>query len=124
MGTKKSRFARGVDDGFHVVQVALERLAAGGGQAVLGLGHPALEVPLAGDVAGFVKLAGMYAAVAVGRLQEILEVVEAQVLVDSQGADDAQAHPFVDKAFEVERRTRDPLGIRQAPESSFVVSMR
>src|SRR5215203_7523343 len=38
MGTKKSRFARGVDDGFHVVQVALERLAAGVGEPVLGLG--------------------------------------------------------------------------------------
>src|SRR5947199_4002673 len=98
----RSPLPRGLDDRFHVVEVALQRPPSRGGQPVFGLRHPPLEILLTGDVAGLLELAGMDAQVAVGRLEQLLEVVEAQVVVDRQRADDPQPHSLVDEAVEVE----------------------
>src|ERR1700704_2387590 len=97
-----SPLASGVDDRFHAFEVALQGAAAGVGQPVLRLRHPPLEVLLAGDVAGLFQLAGVDAQVAVRRLEQLLEVVEAQVIVHRQGADDAETHPIVDQAVEIQ----------------------
>src|SRR6185312_8768590 len=81
-----SPFPGGVDDRFHALEIALQGAAAGVGQPVLRLRHPSLEVLLAGDVAGLFQLAGVNAEVAVRRLEQLLEIVEAQVIVHRQGA--------------------------------------
>ena len=61
---------------------------SGGGQAV-SLRHAALEALLARDVPGVFELARVHAQVAVGRLEQPLEVVERQRVVHRERADDA-----------------------------------
>src|SRR5580704_16352058 len=46
-----------LNEGFHVVQVLLQRLAAGVGQRVLGLGHAAFKALGATDVPGLLQFA-------------------------------------------------------------------
>src|SRR5258706_14246990 len=82
---------RGADDRFHVVEVLLERAAAGGRQGVLGLRDAALERLLRGDVTGLLELAGVDADVAVRGLEDGLHLVERNGGRHGQGADDGQA---------------------------------
>src|SRR5260370_42713287 len=89
---------RGMDDGFHVIEVALERPLAGGRQAVLGLRQAADERLVALDVAGLFELARVYAEVAVGGAQQALEIVEAQALLHGQRRDDPQPHALAGRA--------------------------
>src|SRR4051794_30149648 len=63
------------DDRLHVGQVTLQRPPAGGAQAVLGARHPALERLGAHDVSGLFELARVHAQVAIGGLQQPLELV-------------------------------------------------
>src|SRR5262249_55526114 len=89
------------DERFHVVEVALERAPSGRRQAILGLRQAPLEGLRARDVLGVLELARVDAEVPVGRLQELLEIVERERLVDREGADDAETHPFVDEPVEL-----------------------
>ena len=100
-GPQRSRVL--ADERLHVGQVALQRAPSRGAQAVLGAGHPALERLGAGDVAGLLELAGVHAQVAVGGLQQPLELVEGERLVDRERAHDGEPHPLVDEAVELER---------------------
>ena len=84
-------------------EVLLERAPAGGGQAVFRARHARRERFLDGDVLRVLELARVHAEVAVGRLQQALEIGERQAFVDRQRADDAQPEAFVDEAIEAER---------------------
>src|SRR5512147_1390516 len=98
---KKLPSARGVNQGFHVIEIPLQRPAAGSGQAVFGAGRAALERLGAGDVVGVLELARMHAEVAVGDLEQTLELVEAGPLHTGERRHDAQADPLVDQAIEL-----------------------
>src|SRR5579864_5165807 len=102
VGPRCSGVPRGMDDGFHVIEVTLERPLAGGGQAVLGLRQAADEGLVALDVTGLFELARVHAEIAVGGAQQALQVVEAQPLVHGQRRDDPQPHALVDQAVELE----------------------
>ena len=93
-------FAGDADPFFHLVEVFGEGAAAGGGEAVLGAGDAAFKKFHAGNVLRFFELAGVDAEVAVGGLEDALEVVEAEGVVGGEGADDAEANAFVDQAIE------------------------
>src|SRR5262252_1304219 len=56
-------FARRLDQGFHLVQVAFQSAPAGSGQTIIGPGHAAFERFLASNVLRFFELAGVYAEV-------------------------------------------------------------
>src|ERR1051326_4935431 len=66
------------DDRLHVAEVAFERLATGGGQAILGLGRAPVEIFFADDVLRLFQLARVHAQVSVRRVQELFEVVEGE----------------------------------------------
>src|SRR5258708_18554979 len=87
-----------LDDGFHVVEVPLQRAAARGRERVLRLRHPPVERLLRVDVAGILELAGVDPDVAIGRLEDALPLVERYAETDGQGADDGQARLPVDDA--------------------------
>src|ERR1041385_7332723 len=92
-----------LDDGFHVREVLLERAASRGRQAKLGPRHPPFESLVADDVVGLFELAGVDAQIAVGRLQQRLQVVEAETIVDRERADDAEPKSLVNQPIELER---------------------
>src|SRR5262249_49923281 len=69
------------DDRFHVDEVLLECATAGSGQIVFGPRDAAFERLLAHDVLGVFELSRMHAQVAVGRVEQALEVVEREALV-------------------------------------------
>jgi hypothetical protein len=56
------------------------------------------------------------AQVAVGRLQQPFQVVERQLLVHRERADDAEAQPFVNEP--VERQRAALVGLRLLPPNS------
>src|SRR5207302_1998861 len=84
----------GADERFHVVEIALQGAPTRGRQPVFGLGDAAGERFAARDVLRFLELAGVHAQVAVGRLEERLQLVEGQRVVHRQRADDAEADPL------------------------------
>jgi hypothetical protein len=57
-----------------VVEIPLERVAAGRGEPELGLRQAPLEGLRAGDVAGILEFAGVDAEIAVGGLKKPLEI--------------------------------------------------
>ena len=81
---------------FHVIQVALEGAPAGGSEAVLGLGQPAVKHFDAVDISRFLELAGMDGEISVRGPQQRFQFVEGQPGVHRQGADNSQAHALVD----------------------------
>src|SRR5213076_1725364 len=91
----------GVNQRFHVVQVALQRAPPGSGEPILGLRNPSLERLRASDVLRLLEPARVHAQIAVRRLEQGLELVEAQRLVDGQRAHDAKAHALVDQPVEL-----------------------
>src|SRR2546422_3072239 len=104
----ESALAHGADERFHVVQIALQRAAAGVGQAVLGARHAPVERLEALDVVSVLEPARVDAQVAVGGLHQTLELIEAEPVIDRQRADDAEAHALVDHAVEQHRRPGPP----------------
>src|SRR5438105_5921516 len=94
------------DQGFHVVEIALQGAAARSRQPVLGLGDAAGERLAARDVLRLLQLAGVHAQVAVGRLEEPLQLVEGQRVVHRQRAHDAETHALVDQPVELGRAQR------------------
>src|SRR5438876_7298905 len=94
------------DERFHVVEIALQGAPTRGRQPVFGLGDAAGERFAARDVLRFLELAGVHAQVAVGRLEERLQLVEGQRVVHRQRADDAEADPLVDQPVQLGRAQR------------------
>src|ERR1700688_473286 len=110
-----------MDDRFYVIEVALERPLAGGGQPILGLRQAADERLVALDVTGLFELARVHAEVAVGGAQEALEVVEAQPLVHGKRRDDPQPHALVDQPVEIESGAGGAFRGRRARSDGAVV---
>src|SRR5205809_719749 len=96
-----SALAGRADQGFHVVEVALQRAAAQRRQPVLGLGDPARERFATGDVLRLLELACVHAQIAVRRLEEGFQLVERQRVVARQRTHDAEAHSLVDQAVQL-----------------------
>ncbi len=74
-----------------------------GAQPVLGARHPALERLGAHDVVRLLELARVHAEVAVGGVEQPLELVEGERLVHRQGAHDREAHALVDQPVQLQR---------------------
>src|SRR5881296_2428146 len=98
---KSSPVTGGVNQRFHVVQVALQRAPPGSGEPILGLRNPPLERLGAGDVLRLLEPARVHAQVAVRGLEQRLELVEAQRIVHGERAHDAEADPLVDQPVEL-----------------------
>jgi len=84
----------------HLVEVLGEGAASGGGEAVFGAGDAGFEIFQAGNVIGFFELAGVDAEIAVGGLEDALEVLEAEAGVGGEGADDSETNALVNEAVE------------------------
>src|SRR5262249_53250528 len=85
------------DDRLHVIEVALERPAASGGQPVFRLRAAALEGLGARHVLGVLELSGVDAQVPVGRLHQCLEFVEGERVGGRQGAQKSEPKPVMDE---------------------------
>src|SRR5690606_34204203 len=90
-----------LDQGLHMSNVTIQRLAPCIRQPVIGARHAAIEALVAGDVAPILKLAGVGTQVAVGGTKQGLEFIEAERIVCRQGADHGQPGPLVDQAIEI-----------------------
>src|SRR6266516_911758 len=82
----RSARARCANQRFHVVEVALERPPAEGGESVFRLGDSGLERLVACNVFRVLELACVHAEIAVARLQQRLELVERETLADRERA--------------------------------------
>src|SRR2546422_3202972 len=111
-----SPLSGGVNQRFHVVQVALQRAPPGGGEAILGLGNPPLERLGARDVLCLLEPARVHAQVPVRGLEQGLELVEAQQIVHGERAHDAEAPPLVDQPVELG-------GARSAPAAPLALEL-
>src|ERR1700694_173210 len=93
--------ACGTDQRFHVVEIALERPPAEGGEAVFRLGDAPGERLGAGDVFRVLEFARMDAQVAIRGLEQPLELVERETLAHRQGAHDGEPDALVDQPVEL-----------------------
>src|ERR1019366_3193105 len=102
-GIKKDSllFTRGLNERFHVIQVALQRTPPGGRQPVIGARHTTGEALGAVHVPGFFQLPCMNTEVTVGSIQQFLEFAEGQRLVHGEPAENAQTEALVDQAVEL-----------------------
>jgi hypothetical protein len=94
--------ASGLNESFHVIEVTGESFPPVFSEPVFGFRHAAFERFAALHVAGFFELAGMDAEIAVGCIEQLLEIVERDVFIRREGADDPEADPFVNDT--VQRR--------------------
>src|SRR5450759_3356749 len=93
-----------LDDLFHPVEVALQGPASRGAQPVFGLRHAPFEVLVALHVARLFQFASVDTEVPVGRLQDALQFVEAELIVYGQRTDDAQPNALVDHRIQFVNR--------------------
>src|SRR6185436_7620385 len=89
------------DEGLHVLQVALERLAAAGRKAKARLGKAAFEGLVTLHVRSLFELSGVDAEIAVGGAHQMFELVEREPLVDRERAHDPEAQTLMDDAVEI-----------------------
>src|ERR1019366_3669928 len=94
-------FTRGLDQRFHVIQVALQGAPPGGRQPVIRARHAASEALGAVHVPALLQLPCMNTEVTVGSIQQFLELAEGQRRVHSEPAENAQTEAFVDQAVEL-----------------------
>src|SRR6266403_522731 len=106
----RSTLAGGANKCFHMIEIALKRLAARGHQAVLRLRQAPVKRLGANNVIRFFQLACMNAQVAIGSLQQRFEFVKCERAIDGQRADDSQPDALVDEPIQV-RRHGLPCGI-------------
>src|SRR5687767_11293012 len=92
-----------------MVEISLERPAPRCREPILRLRHPSLERFRARDVLGFLQLARVDAQVSVGRVHQLLQVAEAQRVVDRKSADDAEPEALVYETIELVRPFRGRL---------------
>ena len=91
---------------FHVIEITLERPATGSGQTVLGLGRASLKRFRTADITRVFQLPGMHAEIAVGGLDQVLELVEGERFVGRQRADNSQPQPFMNHPIDLMRTVR------------------
>src|SRR5439155_11164656 len=101
--------ARGPDQRLHLIEITLERLPARRRQPVLRLGKTSDEELRARHVLRFLEFARVHAKVSVGRVEQLLEVVETERFVDGERAHDPKPHLFVNEAVERDRLERPCL---------------
>src|SRR3954471_15610792 len=87
-----------------MIEIALERPPAEGGETVFGFGDAVFERLLAADVLRVFELARVDAEVAVARLEQRLELVEGEAFAYRERAHDRETHAFVDQPVECGRR--------------------
>src|SRR5690606_10489906 len=113
---KRLPAARGPDQRFHVIEIALEYPPPFRSQAVLGFRNASRKRLAARDVARFFELASVAAQVPVGRLPELLEHREGHALVHAESAHDAEPDSLVDQPVEILRfPVRDVRADRAQP---------
>src|SRR6266508_2963691 len=98
-----SACARRANQRFHVIEIALERPPAEGGESVLRLGDAPGERLVAGHVARVLQLARVDAEIAVGRLEQRLQLVERDAVTHRERADDREPHTLVNQPVQVRR---------------------
>src|SRR6266705_2334079 len=103
-----SSLARSADERFHMVEVAFESAASSRGEAIFRFGHASFEGLEAGDIRRILEPSRVHTDVAVGGLEQFLEVAEGKRFVDGESADDAEPHALVDKLVEVGGAGRPP----------------
>src|SRR5450631_2925360 len=89
-----------LDDRFDMLEIPQQRLSSDVGDAVARLRAPRFERLRAGDVPGFLQLAGVSAQVAVADIEEGLQFVEGEFFVRRESAHDAEAHALIDQAVQ------------------------
>src|SRR3954468_7828700 len=99
----RSALARGANERFHVVEVSFEGATTSGRDGVLRLRHASLEGFRARDVLRLLQLARMDAEIAVGGIEQLFEIVEAERVGCRQGAEDTEPHALVNQPIERER---------------------
>src|SRR5580704_13399073 len=107
--------ARHLNECFHVVEVTLQGPAAGRRQAVFGPRHPPREALGTGDIPRLLQLAGVDAQIAVGRVHQLLQLVEAEGGIHRQRAHDAKPEPLMNEAIERRRYARGPATSPASP---------
>ena len=95
--------------------VLVECAAARRGDGKLGPRYAAIERLVTADVLRLFEFPCVDAQIAVGCLQQLLQLLERQPLVDRERADDAEPETFVDETFEPERRVRHRFDHRLGP---------
>src|SRR5258705_12475555 len=95
--------ARRADQRFHVIEIALERPPAEGGESVFGFGDAALERLVARDVLGVLELARVDAEIAVARFEQRLQLVEREALAHRERAHDREPHALANQPIEIRR---------------------
>src|SRR5262245_23041050 len=119
-----SAVPHGANQCFHVFEVPLQRLPSRGAQPVFSPGEPTFERLGASDVPGLFQLPSVHAQVAVGSLEQPLQLVERQGLVYRQRAHNGQPHPLVNEPVQLERilpeNMRDLRVFRIRPGSSWL----
>src|SRR5690349_18638515 len=98
--TARSTLARRANEGFHVIEITLERTASRNGDRILRLRDPSFERFGARHVTGFLELARVDTQITIGRLHQFLEVPKGQGLVHRQRAEYSQAQPLVNQSIE------------------------
>src|SRR6266550_2609331 len=109
-----SACARRANQRFHVIEIALERPPSEGGESVLRLGDAARERLVAGDVARVLQLARVDAEIAVGRLEQRLQLVEREAVAYRERAHDREPDALVNQPIEIRR-----CGLRFRFQRSF-----
>src|SRR5436190_1089020 len=107
-----------------MIEIGLECFASRTAQPVLGFRDAPFEVFLARDVLPFLELARMNAEIAVGSLEQILQLVECHRIVHGQCADDSQPYRFMNQPVEIRRSAlsrSDSRYLRFRMSYSFVV---
>src|SRR5690349_310767 len=92
--------ASGFDDGFHVVEIAMQRLAPTGGELVRRFRATIFERLRAVDVARILELARVGAQIAVTHIKERFQIAERQLVIDGERAHDPEAYSLVDESPE------------------------
>src|SRR5690606_40507389 len=90
-----------LDDGFHMIEIAVERIAAALSHSVYGLRAAILERLRAREIARLFQLACVSAQVAVADVEQRLELAERELVAHRERAHDSEAHTFVYQPIEL-----------------------
>jgi hypothetical protein len=96
-------FPRRPDQGFHVVQVPLQRSPPGPCQPVFRFWQPSIKGFRAHDIVRLFQLSRVDAQISIRSLKQCLQFVECQRAVHRQRADNAQPDAFVNQSVKIRR---------------------
>ena len=95
--------ARHANQGFHVIEVTLERTSSRSRETILRLRHPALERFSARDILGFFQLARMHTEISVSGAHQLFQVAEAERVVHCKRAHNSKTQSLVNETIELLR---------------------